>query len=343
MQKLLDSIRQHKLFVIFIFLFAYAQSIQIRIWVRNEVTIFTFTPEAAIITLLSSCVLFYIIHFFIKRGQRNNQFTTKNIIKIFSFSLLLYLLTLKTLGFITAVIFDTVARNFNKETILLSLFSDLMNGLIYGSFFIAYYYFQKNNAHQQQLASYNQALSESKISQLKHQLNPHFLFNNLNILDQLIEEDKEVASQFLNEFADIYRYVLNASDIKTIALEEEIKFAEKYFGLIEHKYGEAYQLKVNCSAPKGYIVPLTLQLLIENALQHNLGTKIKPVIITISMDAKLVVTNTFNPKKKAKTISGRALNNLKEQYAIVADLPVEIKQMEKLFSVIIPLISNPTL
>ncbi|MCG7860633.1 histidine kinase, partial [Flavihumibacter sediminis] len=92
----------------------------------------------------------------------------------------------------------------------------LLDGFIYGSFFLAYTYYKKNKKQSAQLADYNKALYDSRMTQLKAQLNPHFLFNNLNVLDQLIYEDKERASEFLNEFADIYRYVLQADNQKIV-------------------------------------------------------------------------------------------------------------------------------
>lgn len=344
MKQLFQKIEAHKLFVVFVFLFAYAQSIQIRIWVRNEINLYTFTPEAALVTVLSCGLLFYIIYYFLKKWSTIAEFSGLIVFKIFGVSLLVYVATMKSLGFVLAVLFNTVERNFNKETILLSSFSELMNGLIYGSFFIAYYYFTKNNTHQKQLSLYNNALSESRIGQLKQQLNPHFLFNNLNVLDQLIDEDKNIASEFLNEFADIYRYVLNASDKNIISLKEEVLFAEKYFKLITHKYGAAYQLTITENHSEGYIVPLSLQLLIENAVQHNLGSPTNPVYIKISItDDELTVTNTYRPKRNAKLTSGRALNNLQEQYDLLGSIPIEIQQSDAVYSVKIPVILKPTL
>jgi LytS/YehU family sensor histidine kinase len=188
------------------------------------------------------------------------------------------------------------------------------------------------------LANYHQALNESKIHQLKAQLNPHFLFNNLNVLDQLIEEDKHKASDFLNEFAEIYRYVLQASDKKLISLNEELAFAEQYFRLIQHKYGHAYQLNIEHNYNNGYIVPLTLQLLIENAVQHNLGTEENLVIITINVGENICTSNNINLKRNVKTTNGRALSNLKEQYKLLTKKPIEIEQSDNTFSVIIPII-----
>lgn len=306
--------------------------------VRREINAYIFTPEAAIATLISVGVLFLILLFFIKNWQRSDVFEIKEMLRIFGVSLLTFLLVMQTIGLIIAFVFDTIERNFNQQTFFLNIFSNLLDGFIYGSFFLAYYYYQQNIKQQKQLIIYNQAISESKINQLKTQLNPHFPFNNLNVLDQLIEEDKNKASEFLNEFADIYRYVLQASDKKFVSINEELIFAEHYFKLIAHKYGDAYQLTIKNQNIEGFIIPLTLQLLIENAVQHNLGTLKNPIFIEIDIDKSIKVTNNFIAKRNAKSTSGRALNNLKEQYKLLTRNPIEIQKSDSTFSVIIPMI-----
>ena len=338
MKKLLRKIHRNLYFLLFILLFAYAQSIQIRILAIRTINGYIFTPEAAIMTFFTSCLLFGIINFFIHNWQKSAILRIHEVVKIFSASLASYIVLVKLLGYIIALAFGTVERNFNSKTLTLSTFSDFMDGFIYGSFFLAYYYYSKNKNHQQQLATYHQAVSEIRINQLRAQLNPHFLFNNLNILDQLIEEDKHKASDFLNEFADIYRYVLQASDKKLVPLNEELLFADQYFRLIQHKYGNAYQLTVESTNRNGYISPLTLQLLIENAVQHNLGTEANPICIKINTEPNLLVSNNLIPKRNTKSISGRALNNLKEQYKLLANKPIEILKTNTVFSVTIPLI-----
>lgn len=338
MKTLVKQLSQNRYFLLFVLLFAYAQSVYIRIGVRRALDWYIFTPEAAVATLISACILFFVMDFFIRNWQKSEAFNTGEIFKIFSASLLTYLLVMKIIGFMISLAFGTVEKNFNRETFILSSFSDGIDGFIYGSFFLAYRYYKRNTAYQKQLALYHQALSDNKINQLKTQLNPHFLFNNLNVLDQLIEEDKQKASDFLNEFAEMYRYVLEVSDKKMVPIQEELAFAEKYFNLIRYKYENAYSLKINGTHSSGYIVPLSLQLLLENAVQHNLGTQANPVLISIDLDEVITVTNTMIPKRNSKKTSGRALNNLKEQYTLLGSRHVEVLKSETAFSVIIPII-----
>lgn len=314
------------------------QSIYSRILVRGDFNMYTFTPEAAAAKLIEVYILFLIFDFFVRFWKESDIFGTKESIKIFSSSIIIYLLVLQINNVLISFIFGNIERNFNRETITLSTFTHLLDGFIYGSFILAYYYYQNNKRHNEQLVSYNQALSESRINQLKAQLNPHFLFNNLNILDQLIEEDKHKASEFLNEFADIYRYVLQASDKTLVTVQEELTFAQQYFKLIQHKYGSAYQLKIENSCIDGYITPLTMQIIVENVIQHNLGSTENPVIIKIKVAESICIKNNLIPKKSYKSTSGRALQNVKEQYKLLTNKQIEIQKSSNEFSVIIPII-----
>jgi len=161
------------------------------------------------------------------------------------------------------------------------------------------------------------------------------------VLDQLIEEDRYKASDFLNELAEIYRYVLQVSDKEFVTISEELDFTKQYFKLIQHKYGNAYQLTIDSHNMNGFIVPLTLQLLVENAVQHNLGSAENQISIHVIIAENLCVSNNINLKRKTNSISGRALNNLKEQYQLLAGEPIKIEKTAVLFKVTIPIIPTP--
>lgn len=330
----------NKYFLLFIVIFAYIQSIYSRIAARQQINSYTFTPEAAIGSLLAAGILFLIILYFIKKWQRAEVFSTKEMLKIFTASLITYMLIMQGSGFIIAFVFDNVERNFNQQTFILSLFSDFMDGVIYGSFFLVYYYYKRNMSHHRKLATYHEAMAASKIDHLKAQLNPHFLFNNLNILDQLIEEDKEKASDFLNEFAEIYRYVLQASDRGLVRVEAELEFAYQYFKLIQYKYEDAFQLEVVGKHVNGFIVPMTLQLLIENAIKHNFGTGKKPLQIRVEVGESIRISNSIQLKHQGDKKSGRGLRNLVEQYQLLSSAPISIHQSENEFEVIVPILQK---
>jgi len=261
-------------------------------------------------------------------------------IRLFGISIWCYMVVMQSIGFLVSAIFNNIERNFNRETFIYNSFHYFLSGFIYGSFFLAYSYYRKNRRNQEELLRYNNALSASKIAQLKGQLNPHFLFNNLNILDQLIEEDKKEASDFLLQFSDIYRYVLQSSDQTLIALKEEIAFVHHYMNLLQKKFGAAYLLEIN-GVPQGkMLIPLTLQLLIENVVQHNVAYCEKPIKIEIDIGETLRVKNNIVRKKSLKTTSGRALKNLEEQYRILLGKSTSIVQTETFFEVTVPLLST---
>ncbi|MCF1714644.1 histidine kinase [Flavihumibacter sp. RY-1] len=337
---MLRRIYTNRFFLLFIVLFAYAQSIYTRILVRNELSWYIFTPEGAVSTLFDALILFAVMRYFTGLFLKGDVVRMVDWVKLAAFSLITYLAILQLIGLLIAILFGNVERNFNQETFILSSFTYLLDGFIYGSFFLAYTYYKKYRRQSAELADYNKALYDSRMTQLKAQLNPHFLFNNLNVLDQLIYEDKERASEFLNEFADIYRYVLQADNQKIVPIAEELRFAEQYYNLIDHKYGKSYQLIIDAPDPEGCIVPLTLQLLIENAVKHNLGTAADPVRINISISEDIVVSNNRKPKRMEMGTSGKALKNLREQYQLLTKQAIEIEETELLFLVRVPKIQS---
>lgn len=339
MKSWLEKLHQNRYFILFIILFAYIQSISRRILSWQEINIYIFTPEAPLFSLIEVAILFFITRFYIKVWQKTEIASMGEMLKIFCLSLISFPILMQIIGFIIALLFNTIERNFNPQTIIHTALTHFLDGFIYGSFLLAYHYYKSHKKNQELLANYHKTVSESRIYQLKAQLNPHFLFNNLNVLDQLIDEDKNKASVFLNEFAEIYRYVLQASDREIVPLNEEITFAKQFFRILQHKYENAYQLSIETGGSQAYIVPLTLQLLIENTIQHNLGTTENPIAIKINIsDEELSVINNCKAKIHQKPTSGRALNNLKEQYRLLTNKEVKILKHENQFQVIVPLI-----
>ena len=338
MKKFFASLYLNKYFLAFIVIFAYLESIEIRYYFFKSIQWHLFTPEAAIAQLINALLLFVIIGMVIKRFD--DKVSLLQAITVFFISLFIYVLANNLLSYLIALSFNTVERNFNINSLISYNIKYVMDVFVYGGFFLAHYYFQKYQEDKEKLTKLEKAQIESQLAQLKAQLDPHFLFNNLNVLDQLIEEDKDQASSFLHDFSDIYRYVLQSSDKQLVSLEEELDFAQRYFRLMQQKYGSAYiwsvsgQLNQNAMLP-----PLSLQLLIENAIEHNLGTEKNPVQIHLSLEENsMILENTLIPKRNLKKDGGRALQNLKTQLLLFgADKPVILENSEK-FEIHLPLI-----
>lgn len=181
---------------------------------------------------------------------------------------------------------------------------------------------------------------KSDYQSLQSQLNPHFLFNNLSVLKSMITFDPEAAIQFTQDFTDVYRYVLQSKDKTTVKLVEELDFIVAYTSIHQERMGNSFEVitDVNEEEKKKEIPPLALQLLVENALKHNVALKEAPLKIRIKSNGEtLTVSNNVNPKESAFS-EKTGLENLAQRYALLTDKPVEIITGNKKFDVIIPLL-----
>lgn len=178
---------------------------------------------------------------------------------------------------------------------------------------------------------------------LKNQLDPHFLFNSLNVLSSLIEENPVKAQEFTVALSKIYRYVLDQKDKNLISVEEELNFAKLYVSLLKMRFEEALivNFTIDDTENEYKIVPLSLQLLLENAIKHNIISDQKPLQIDIfRQNDYLVIQNTFQKKQTFDKSSGIGLQNIVQRYKIVTNDHVEILQDNKLYTVKLPLISS---
>lgn len=183
------------------------------------------------------------------------------------------------------------------------------------------------------------AQANYRYSLLKGQLNPHFLFNSLNVLDYLIYTDKEKASDYVKKLANVYRYLLNIETNNIVQLEEELDFVNLYVDLMKERLGDA--LKVEINIPENYkkrkIVPCTLEVLIENAVKHNISGVNRPLIVNIVTDGnQLVVSNTKNLKPVTPS-PGVGLANINKQYEILFESSIQVKETDAEFTVVVPL------
>ncbi|SFU20870.1 hypothetical protein SAMN04489724_0375 [Algoriphagus locisalis] len=340
MKIILQRLQINPKFLGLIFFFAYLDSIRSRVSPGQLVDWYILTPESAVFSLIQALVIFFILQFSFSWLQLSPQVSIPWKKSMFSFGkgLIIFLLVSNAFTMALALAFGTWERNYQTYIQLSGNISRILDFVIYGGFYLALLLFQQFKSHQRQLKDYEVALAQSKITHLKQQLNPHFLFNNLNILDQLIEENPKSASAFLHNFSELYRYSLKNSDCQLVTWQEELEFAESYFQLIAEKFGKAYEMKITLDNPQGKLPPLTLQLLIENAVFHNYGTVENPVKINLTLGERLTVSNTRIPFKNPRHKGGKGLANLREQYRILSSKPIFVSEENGLFSVSIPFI-----
>ena len=177
---------------------------------------------------------------------------------------------------------------------------------------------------------------------LKRQVNPHFLFNSLNALDCLVCEQKtEQASTYIHKLAGVYRYMIKSEDESMVPLEEELKFVDMYVDLTKVRFPEGFQVKVNVPAElsRRLVLACSLQLLIENAVKHNVINASNPLIIRIDIGSDCIkVTNNIIPKLTKVNSTGLGHKYIMKQYLDLCGKAITISQTKEEYSVILPLI-----
>jgi|GEM_PF-151353 sensor histidine kinase YesM len=185
---------------------------------------------------------------------------------------------------------------------------------------------------------------EQEFTNLKQKVNPHFLFNCFNTLSSLISEDKDKAERFLDELSKVYRYLLRNNQDEMSTVENEIKFIQSYFQLLKTRHGEGLQLHMQIDKRcYSYLLPsLSLQLLIENAVKHNVVSKSKPLSIEIFTTAanQLVVNNNINRKQQKEKSTRIGLGNIKAKYELLHQEGFQVVEGERNFMVVLPLVWN---
>lgn len=209
-------------------------------------------------------------------------------------------------------------------------------------FHFVYFYnkYQQNKIKEQKVIA---GTASAKFDALKNQLDPHFLFNSLNVLTSLIEENPENAQRFTTALSKVYRYVLEQKNKDLVTVDEELDFAKTYMMLLKMRFEDSivFEIPDQASNPEAKVVPLSLQLLLENAVKHNTVTSKKPLHIKIYEDhGDLIVENNFQPKQIVKKSSGVGLSNIMQRYQLLTNKKVKINQQADRFAVAIPMLTK---
>lgn len=263
-----------------------------------------------------------------------------------------------TLAIVSIALVSTLSFFFDRVFFFLSniplLFPDvssgkrsmilLLRGLVFSSlfYFIAYYVYmlaekQKNILEIERL---KQAQLAANLSSLKEQLSPHFLFNTLNTLSTLTQE--KAVKDYVSELADVYRYVLQYSGRDTVTLEQELAFISSYLYIIKTRLEDAFDICIevddkNLSSKS--LPPLTLQMLVENAIKHNIASSSKQLRIIIRSTAGVIeVSNNLQPKTSVQNSPGIGLHNVMQRYRLLFGREIMIEQTTDRFTVKLPLV-----
>src|SRR4030095_5336548 len=184
---------------------------------------------------------------------------------------------------------------------------------------------------------------KAQLDALRTQVNPHFLFNNLNTLSSVMPENPKLAVDFVQQLSKVYRHVLEVQDAQSILLKDELDVLKAYAFLLRTRFGNNLDIEINVPEEKLHkkVVPLSLQILMENAIKHNIVSSDKPLKIAVyALNGKLVVSNNLQMKHQVNESTGIGLNNLRNRYKLLSDKQVEVTENGSNFTVSIPLIEN---
>lgn len=188
---------------------------------------------------------------------------------------------------------------------------------------------------------------QGQLDLLKTQVNPHFLFNNLNTLASLIPEDPDRAVQFVQNLSVVYRAILEVREKELVTLEEEAKWLESYVYLLKARFGDnlTVELKFPEHLLQRFVVPLALQILLENAIKHNIVASKRPLLVQIYATDQpklaLVVSNNLQRKLQDENSTQTGLANISKRYALLCDEALQVTENETHFTVVLPLLNIP--
>ena len=275
---------------------------------------------------------------------KEERFSKKRILVGFVSSFIVSLFVIFLLRiFEDVIVEENTLNNFlAKETpsnyIISSLFTFIV--LLIVHFVYLYKWYQENKLKEQKIIA---GSASAQFESLKNQIDPHFLFNSLNVLSSLIEENPDAAQKFTTSLSKVYRYVLEQKDKDLISVSEELQFAKTYMNLLKMRFENSitFELPENFENDEAKVVPLSLQLLLENCIKHNIVSEKKPLHIKITIEnGQLTIENNFQKKEVLQDRKGVGLQNIVNRYAILSKRKVVIEQNEKKFKVFLPILTK---
>ncbi|MET0299623.1 MAG: histidine kinase [Flavitalea sp.] len=245
------------------------------------------------------------------------------------------------IGYDTA---NFLGYKYQPETFRSSVWMAVFLTLIATTTWEAEYFLKKWKESLSEKEQLEQLSIQHEFDALKNQVNPHFLFNCFNTLSSLISEDPKRAEKFLDELSKVYRYLLRNNEDGLSTLQNELKFIESYYRLLKTRHGDAIELQLEVDKRyEPYLIPsLSLQLLVENAVKHNVVSKQQPLVIDIftMVGNKLAVNNNLQAKAVKAPSNKVGLTNIRHKFELLKQPGFQVMEDSKNFTVVLPLIWN---
>ncbi|MEZ7504045.1 histidine kinase [Flavobacterium sp. Arc2] len=313
----------------------------------GEVTFDNHLKVNFLYTLLYGMALYYvnaILFMYLDSIFKNNRYAVKRLVIGFLSSFVVSLFVIFLLRIFEDVIIEenTLSAFLKEEKPSNYIVASIVSFVVLLGIHALYFYkaYNENKVKEQKIIA---GTASAKFESLKNQIDPHFLFNSLNVLSSLIEENPENAQRFTTSLSKIYRYVLEQKDKELVSVEEELTFAKTYMNLLKMRFENSlfYELPTSIIDPEAKVVPLSLQLLLENTVKHNVVSEKRPLHIRIFVEnGYLVVENDYQKKEVLQDRKGVGLQNIINRYGIITDRKVLIGQNEKIFTVKIPILTK---
>ncbi|HMU44893.1 MAG TPA: histidine kinase [Chitinophagaceae bacterium] len=332
------------LFIILLSLYTFLNTVLCDVYHYFNINIEWFTALATIffITFLTWESNRLVEPFFKKRFLNHNNKVRYLITFFIAGSIFTFIVTVGTVVIIGNLIHGySIQQNINPIKLnliygsLINLFFHLLNAI--------FFFFKEYRRHLAEAEEFKKVSTQAEIQLIKNQVNPHFLFNNLNVLSGMVIRDNPEANQFIEEFSKVYRYILSTQDKELVPLQSELEFVQPYIFLLKKRFNNA--LEVNIDVPDFYkswhIVPASLQMLIENAIKHNVVSHRKPLRIEIHVNGNhtLVIKNNLQPRKNNERSTKIGLQNISRRYELICGKTVMVNKSDDFFAVDIPMLN----
>ena len=236
-------------------------------------------------------------------------------------------------------------HSFN-ETIIplkLNLIYAWLANLLFHLINAIFFYFKEYKTTWMEAEELKMMTAQAELQLVKSQVNPHFLFNNLNVLSALVMKNNSEANQFIEAFSKVYRYILNNHEKELVDIETEIEHTRPYIFLLQKRFPDGLIIRMNIpeNYHRLYVIPASMQMLIENAVKHNVVSRNKPLYIDVHANGNnsIVVTNNMQSRKPDEASTGIGLSNIIKRYLLVSGREVSIEKTTDTFAVTIPLIT----
>jgi two-component system LytT family sensor kinase len=230
---------------------------------------------------------------------------------------------------------------FDRENAILLLAFGFRVNLFLNCINAIVYYMNKLKRTELEAKTLEKISIEAQFEALRNQINPHFLFNCFNVLSSLVYRDADTSVKFIDQLSQVYRYLLYNQEKRIVTLGEEVAFLNAYLYLLKIRFGENIIFKSDLTEDlqDHYIAPAVLQMLIENAIKHNVVSRKNPLCITLRIENNsIIVINNLQEKEIKENSSRLGLQNIKRRYEYLSDEIVTITKTDKVFQVQIPLL-----